>query len=187
MAKSNHTKPCKKGGALKILLVVLVLLVLAAGAALLLAKREIDGGTEQEEAVTVEIAQGSGVSTIAKKLQEAGVIRFPQLFRWYVGREGAAAKLQYGEFSLEPGSSYDAIIAALSEYAKAESVRLTFPEGITAIDIAQRMEAAGLCTAKEFLEEANTGKGLKLGRFLKPYFQFILPVLILIILIQGLL
>ncbi len=38
-----------------------------------------------------------------------------------------------------------------------------------------------------YLEEANTGKGIKLGRFLKPYFQFILPVLILIILIQGLL
>ena len=38
-----------------------------------------------------------------------------------------------------------------------------------------------------YMEEANTGKGLKLGRFLKPYFQFILPVLILIILIQGLL
>lgn len=38
-----------------------------------------------------------------------------------------------------------------------------------------------------YLEEANTGKGLKLGRFLKPYLQFILPILILIILIQGLL
>ena len=38
-----------------------------------------------------------------------------------------------------------------------------------------------------FIKEANTGKGIKLGRFLKPYFQFILPVLILIILIQGLL
>ena len=157
MAKSNHTKPRKKGGALRILLVILVLLVLAAGAALLLAKREIDGSGKQEEAVTVEIAQGSGVSTIAKKLQEAGVIRFPQLFRWYVGREGAAAKLQYGEFSLEPGSSYDEIIAALSEYAKAESVRLTFPEGTTAIAIARKMEEAGLCSAEDFLKEANEG------------------------------
>ena len=134
-----------------------MLLLVIAGGGVWMAKREIDGSGEQEEAVTVEIAQGSGVSTIAKKLQEAGVIRFPQLFRWYVGREGAAAKLQYGEFSLEPGSSYDELIAALSEYAKAESVRLTFPEGTTAIDIAQRMETAGLCTAKEFLEEANTG------------------------------
>ncbi len=38
-----------------------------------------------------------------------------------------------------------------------------------------------------YIEEANTGSGLKLGRWLKRYFQFILPVLILIILIQGLL
>ena len=38
----------------------------------------------------------------------------------------------------------------------------------------------------KFLEEANTGKGLKLSPKLKPYFQFVLPVLILVILIQGL-
>ena len=38
-----------------------------------------------------------------------------------------------------------------------------------------------------YLEEANKGGGLKLSRKLKPYFQWVLPVLILIILIQGLL
>ena len=38
-----------------------------------------------------------------------------------------------------------------------------------------------------YLEEANKGGGLKLSRRLKPYFQWVLPVLILIILIQGLL
>ena len=38
-----------------------------------------------------------------------------------------------------------------------------------------------------YLEEANTGKGIKIARRLKPYFQFILPILILFILIQGLL
>lgn len=37
-----------------------------------------------------------------------------------------------------------------------------------------------------YLEEANAGKGLKMSRRLKPYFQFVLPVLILVILIQGL-
>ena len=37
-----------------------------------------------------------------------------------------------------------------------------------------------------YLEEANTGKGLKIAKGLKPYFQFVLPVLILFILIQGL-
>ncbi len=153
---AKHHK--KKGAGWKILLVVLVLLAAAAAVGALLAVREIRGsGTDGKETVTVEIAQGSSVGTIASGLRQAGVIRFPRLFRWYVGREDAAAKLQYGTFELTPGMSYDALIEALSEYAKADSVRLTFPEGTTAIAIARKMEEAGLCTAEEFLEEANTG------------------------------
>ena len=38
----------------------------------------------------------------------------------------------------------------------------------------------------KYIEEANTGKGLKVAKALKPYFKFVLPVLILIIFIQGL-
>ena len=153
---AKHHK--KKGAGWKILLVVLVLLAAAAAVGALLAVREIRGsGTDVKETVTVEIAQGSSVGTIASGLRQAGVIRFPWLFRWYVGHEDAAAKLQYGTFELTPGMSYDALIEALSEYAKADSVRLTFPEGTTAIAIARKMEEAGLCTAEEFLEEANTG------------------------------
>lgn len=39
---------------------------------------------------------------------------------------------------------------------------------------------------ERYLGEANTGEGLKLSKYLKYYFRFVLPVLILIILIQGL-
>ena len=159
MAKSNHTKPRKKGGALKILLVILVLLVLTAGAAGVFAYNEINGnGGKPGAEVTVSIPQGSGVAAIARELKEAGVIRSAYLFRWYVGHKGAAGKLQYGDFTLQTGGySYDGLITELSAYAKADSVRLTFPEGTTAIAIARKMEEAGLCTAEEFLEEANTG------------------------------
>ena len=38
----------------------------------------------------------------------------------------------------------------------------------------------------KYLAEANTGAGVKMPRWLKPYFQFILPVLVLVILLQGL-
>ena len=38
----------------------------------------------------------------------------------------------------------------------------------------------------KYIDEANTGDGLKISKKLKPYFQFILPLLILFILIQGL-
>lgn len=155
--KSSHSAP-KKGGALKILLVILLLAVLAAGAGLLFAHSEINGSGKPGTEVTVSIPQGSGVASIAQKLKDAGVIRSAYLFRWYVGQKGAASKLQYGDFTLQKSAcSYDAIIAALSTYAKAETVRVTIPEGTTAIAIAQKMEAAGLCSAEDFLKEANEG------------------------------
>ena len=157
MAHNDTHAARKKGGAGKILLVVLLLLLLAAGATVLFARSEIHGSSKPGTAVTVSIQQGSGVATIANKLKDAGVIRSAYLFRWYVGEKGAAAKLQYGDFELTTGSSYDALISTLSQYAKAETARVTIPEGTTAIAIAQKMEAAGLCTAEEFLKEANEG------------------------------
>ena len=155
--KSSHAAR-KKGGVWKILLVLVVLLALAVGGALLFARNEISGNGRPGAEVTVSIPQGSGVSAIAQKLKDAGVIRSAYLFRWYVGQKGAASKLQYGDFTLQKSAcSYDAIIAALSTYAKAETVRVTIPEGTTAIAIAQKMEAAGLCSAEDFLKEANEG------------------------------
>ncbi len=38
----------------------------------------------------------------------------------------------------------------------------------------------------KYLAEVNTGRGLKMPHWIKPYFQYVLPVLILVILIRGL-
>lgn len=38
----------------------------------------------------------------------------------------------------------------------------------------------------KYLDECNQGIGLRFGKWLKPYFQFVLPILILIIIVQGL-
>ena len=129
--KERHTAPKKKGGAVKILLAVVLLLVLAAGAAVLFARSEIHGSGKPGTEVTVSIPQGSGVAAIAQELKDAGVIRSAYLFRWYVGHKGAAAKLQYGDFTLQTGANaYDAIIAVLSQYAKAEIGRASCRERV---------------------------------------------------------
>lgn len=39
---------------------------------------------------------------------------------------------------------------------------------------------------EKYCEEANTGDGIKISKKLRPYFQFIIPILIVFILIQGL-
>ena len=78
---------------------LVVLLALAVGGVLLFARNEISGNGRPGAEVTVSIPQGSGVSAIAQKLKDAGVIRSTYLFRWYVGQKGAASKLQYGDFT----------------------------------------------------------------------------------------
>ena len=76
----------------KVLLVLLLVIILAAAEAALTVKGEIEGREDGAD-VTVTIQKGSSVSAIADALGQAGVIRFPLVFRWYVKEQGAAAQL----------------------------------------------------------------------------------------------
>ena len=156
----------KKGGVGKILLVLVVLLALAVGGALLFAHNEISGNGRPGTEVTVSIPQGSGVSVIAQKLKDAGVIRSAYLFRWYVGQKGAASKLQYGDFTLRSGMDYNTILKTLSvQQVKRKTITITFPEGYTAVAIAQKMEENGLCSVDDFLACANGEDGSDFSQY----------------------
>jgi len=156
-------KPKEKRGCAP-LLVVLVLVVMLAAVAAVTVLGEVKGGAPGAD-VTVSVAQGSGVASISKQLADAGVIRFPQVFRLYVKQSGKAGQLQYGDFTLHKGMGYDALIDALSQYAAADTVTLTFPEGTPALGIAQAMEDAGLCSAEEFLACANGEDGSDFSQY----------------------
>ena len=80
-------------------------------------------------------------------------------------QSGKASQLQYGDFTLHKGMGYDALIDALSQYAAADTVTLTFPEGTPALGIAQAMEDAGLCSAEEFLACANGEDGSDFSQY----------------------
>lgn len=140
-----------------VLLGLLVVLLITAGIVGAGIINEISGGEEPGSPVTVTVKQGSGPASIASTLKDAGVIRHPKVFRVYVKYQGVSGNLQYGDFALETGMSYDEIIDVLTTTVKRPSTTVTFPEGITAIQFAQRMEEAGLCTAEEFLDVANNG------------------------------
>lgn len=116
-----------------------------------------NGWGASNEIITVEIEQGSGVSTITDKLKEQDVIKHPIYYRLYLKKENVSGKLQYGTFELKNNLSYQEITNILMEYAKPDSVRITFPEGMSSYQIAEKMEKVGLCTAEEFLEVANEG------------------------------
>ncbi len=149
----------KKGCGCGCLVVVIIfLLAVAAGVfAFFEIKADYEGEEQKGEEVVISIEQGSGTVTISEALGEAGLIKYPQVFRLYVGQVGYGSDLQYGDFAIPNGSSYDEIIQILIQTVAAETTRVTFPEGSTAISIANKMEEAGLCSAEEFLQVANEG------------------------------
>ena len=156
----NPNRPQKKKkdnkGCLVMVIVLIALIVFAAVAAFSV-MGDVKGSDALGEEVTVSVEQGASSANIAQDLKEAGVIKYPTVFRYYLKYTGKASALQYGDFTLNQGAGYDEIIETMSQYVKRDTVRVTFPEGITAQRFAQLMEEAGLCTAEEFLNVANEG------------------------------
>ena len=137
---------------------IFIALLLFAGWTIMQAMDEIAGGkVHGDENITVSIEQGASPAQIADILEDQGVIEHSLFFKVYLQISGASNRLQYGDFVFRAGMGYDQIIQKLSETKKRETVWVTIPEGSTVFQFAKRIEEAGLCTAEEFLDEANNG------------------------------
>lgn len=136
--------------------VILLLLLLLIAVGVITVTGEINGGKKTGETVTVSIAQGSGTSAIAQELKDAGLIGNTTLFKLYSRTHGGDGNYQYGDFTLEKGSSYQELIDALcSTVSYRETVTLTLPEGWNSFQMAKAAAEAGLCTEEEYLAAAN--------------------------------
>ena len=132
--------------------------VLVLGGGYFYYRSEVDGTGAGGQSQQFVVEQGETPTDIAKALKEAGIINSDLFFRLYLKQTGTGPSLQYGTFSLRAGMSYDEIITELQTPAKRQDVvRVTFPEGNTLIQFAKAMEEAGLCTAQQFIDEANNG------------------------------
>ena len=141
----------------KIISVAVIVVLLAVGIVGFSAINDINGSSKPGKEVTIEIPKGSGANTIGKILADNGIIKNSLYFKIYT-KANPAQNLQYGEFTLDTNMSYEKIIETLSKVQdKRPTVTVTFPEGFTLMQVAQRMENNGLCTAEEFIETANTG------------------------------
>lgn len=115
------------------------------------------GDSVMGEAVTVEVAEGANASSIADQLEENGVIQNGWLFKLYARYSGKASNLQPGPVELRAGMSYNEILDAISEQRVfRNTTTVTFPEGSTAVAIAQLMVDKGLVdSVDQFLACAN--------------------------------
>ena len=118
-------------------IVLFVVLLAAAAFGAFSVMQDVNGRDKLGDEVVVTVQQGENSASIARSLKDAGVIKYPNIFRYYLKYTGKSANLQYGDFTLVQGQSYDSIIETMSQYVKKETVSVTFPEGITAQRFAQ--------------------------------------------------
>ena len=139
----------------KILLFLLVLLVVCAGAGWWLYS-SVDrpykayDGAEQ----FVEIPQGSGSVSIAKRLTDAGVVQDVTAFRLAVWISGSGRRLQAGEYRFDRPMSPRQVadkIARGDVYVQP----ITFREGLTIRQMAALYESRGFGDAKTFIAAAS--------------------------------
>jgi UPF0755 protein len=134
----------------------LLLVVVAAAGAGVWFYRGVDRPFKGYDAAEqfVEIPQGAGSSGIAKRLADAGVVSDVNSFRLALWVSGAGRRLQAGEYRFDRALSARQVaekIARGEVYVRP----ITFPEGLTAKQMAALYESKGFGPAQDFLTAAK--------------------------------
>lgn len=117
------------------------------------------GKTGQE--VTVTIEQTDDLDDISEKLQKAGMIRYPGLFKLFADLTGKGDGILDGEitFSEETVYDYNALINAMSyRGGSSVTVEIMIPEGYNCAQIFALLDEKGVCSASELEEYAANGE-----------------------------
>jgi UPF0755 protein len=154
MARRRRKGGRKKGsGVVSFLLGLFLLVLLAGGAGAWLVLTPYGPETE----TFVNVAPGSSVVAIGRKLEAAGVVRSRYAFdmvRWL--RRG---KLQAGEYAFDHPAPVTEVYARIAR-GDVVTISLTVPEGANIFDIAARAQQAGLGTRQDFMAAAASQTGL---------------------------
>ena len=107
-------------------------------------------------AVNFTVNDGDTISSVASRLKSAGIITNSTIFRWYVSTKGTVA-LTPGYYALQPKDNAGSIIETLSTPPAQTFVSVTFPEGMTVVQMAQRLsEKMTFMSTEQFVAAVNS-------------------------------
>lgn len=145
------------GGVILVVVILTVSLVLAVGGISI--GMEYYGIGKTDEDIRFNIPAGSTNSEIADILVNEGVIKDKKLFMLALKIEKPAA-IYPGDITLQPSSGYSEIIENLSQMRESyKTVSITFTEGESLLEIANKLEKNEVCSAEDFLFEFNKNQG----------------------------
>jgi len=119
----------------------------------------------------MNIPMGSSTKQISAELQKCGAVKLPLLFRVYSRLKGYDSQYKYGLYTFNNEMGYGELATMLiSEGEKAESVKVTIPEGtgiydyvknvngedVTVKGIGTILEEKGVCSKEDFFTALKT-------------------------------
>jgi UPF0755 protein len=136
--------------ALRALLGLALLLgAVAIGAGVLVA-HALSPAAASERATPFRVEPGASLGAVARDLEREGLVRRAWAFQGLARFRGLAAQLRAGEYELSPHLGSAEILTRIAE-GRVRTHRIAVPEGLTAVEIAGRLEDAGLADSGEFL------------------------------------
>lgn len=109
------------------------------------------------ETKIVEIPQGLGLAAIAEKLEGEGVIRKAEIFFLSAFLSGTQGKLKHGEYVFSAGEAPYSVHRKLRR-GEVSLRKVTFPEGITLVQMVEILEASQIVSREEFLTLAQSSE-----------------------------
>lgn len=152
----------KKGSTVKSVLVYLTF-ILAISAVLsyfvITLSNDVFAFLKEEKEVVMVIEAGDDIASISKRLGQEGVVEHSWLFKLFVNLSASDTTFTRGTHTLDADMDYREILNELqksTEESKANTVRVTIPEGYTLEQMAVLFEENEVVSAEAFLETAQT-------------------------------
>lgn len=149
--------PAKWKRPLKIAGLGLVASLLVVGALGLWIVHQLNPGGTAAAAVNFTVNEGDTLKSIADRLEDEKYIVNSTVFRWYAGRNGGIDVLP-GYYAIKPRDSAGNIMRILNTPPAQTFSKVTFPEGFTLAQIAERLASTvPYMKADQFLAAASDG------------------------------
>ncbi|HHV38177.1 MAG TPA: endolytic transglycosylase MltG [Tepidimicrobium sp.] len=156
MAETREVKEEKKIKAIYWLIPLAALMLISSIAAIYYVKAIEAVSAEDPQVVEVEIPAGSSSKRIASILKDEGLIKSELIFYIQIKKEGVAANLKAGMYSLDTGMDMNDIIKALTQGGRNKNVlNITIPEGYEMRQIADKLSKKGIVDKDKFLKLAS--------------------------------
>ncbi len=113
----------------------------------------------ESSTVTVTISASDTNADIAQKLYDAGLIRYPGLFKLYADLAIDEGEIEAGTYELDTKYDYMALKVQMSSRSSSrEEVEVLIPEGLNCREIFALLEENNVCSVEELEEYAANGE-----------------------------